>query len=218
LWGAAVLCGAALSLAVEASWSVAGWPAAVAIALIAADLGWQTQFFADLVWNPHFGLVFMVATAATAWTVATGRYGWWPLVVGCASVAAQCHLLYAVTAVALVVLAPIIGLVGGHRPLRWRWAVVGLVVGALCWAVPLGQEIVGHPGNLTLVLGSGKGHARVGVSFGLHALATAVAPRPVWLSSFPFLSVPQYVDRHSGRGVSPAPPGCHPRRPPRPAR
>jgi hypothetical protein len=130
--------------------------------------------------------------------VATGRYGWWPLVVGCASVAAQCHLLYAVTAVALAVLAPVIGLVGGRRPLRWRWIVVGLVVGAVCWVVPLVQEVVGRPGNLSLVLGSGKGHARVGASFGLHALATAVAPRPVWLSSFPFLSVPQYVESHSG--------------------
>ena len=90
LWGVALVCGASLSLAVEAVWSVKGWPAAVAVAVVVADVGLgQTQMFTDLVWNPHFGLVFLIASAATAWVVACGRFGWWPLVVVFASVAAR---------------------------------------------------------------------------------------------------------------------------------
>jgi hypothetical protein len=76
LWGAALMCGGALSIAVEAAWSVKGWPAAVTVALLVADLGWQNQLFNDLAWNPHFGLVFLIAAGATAWAVASGRFGW----------------------------------------------------------------------------------------------------------------------------------------------
>jgi hypothetical protein len=198
MWGAALVCGIALSLSVEAAWSVRGWPAAVAMALIAADLGWQTQVFADLVWNPHFGLVFMTGAAATGWAVVSGRVGWWPLTVLFASVAAQCHLLYAVPAVGLALLAPVVALALDRRPSRWRWLVAGVVVGAVCWAVPLGQQVFGHPGNLSLVAGSGSSRPRVGAGFGLHALATAVSPRPVWLSTFPFLTVPHFLHSHSG--------------------
>jgi hypothetical protein len=199
IWGAALVCGAALSLSVEAGWSVKRWPACVAVALISADVAWQTQIFADLVWNPHFGLIFMMATAATAWAVASGRFAWWPLVVLFASVAAQCHLLYAVPSVALAVIAPLVALAGGLRPSRWRWAVVGMAVGAACWVLPLMQQVFGRPGNVTLILRSGSARARVGFAFGLHSLATAVAPKPVWLTPFPFLSVPKFLSTH---GVS----------------
>ncbi len=199
LWGATLVAGGALSIAVEAAWSVRGWPAALAVALVVADAGWQTQLFVDLVWNPHFGLAFMIGAGATAWAVASGRFGWWPLVVLFASVAAQSHLIYVIPAVALAVIAPLAGLAYGHRPRRWRWTLVGLSVGAACWVAPLAQQLFGHPGNLSLILDSGAGHARVGPVFGLHALATAVAPRPIWLTQYPltaFLWMPHYLNGH----------------------
>jgi hypothetical protein len=202
IWGAALMCGVALSLAVEAGWSVKGWPACVAIALVAADVGWKTQFFADLVWNPHFGLVFMTAAGATAWAVASGRFGWWPAAVFFASVAAQCHLVYAIPSVALVVVAPLAAFVCGQQIPRRRWIVVGLAVGAVCWVLPLGQQVFGHPGNMTLILDSGSARARIGLGFGLHSLATAVAPRPIWLSAYPFLSVPHFLEMHGGAGAA----------------
>ena len=201
MWGAALMCGGALSLAVEAGWSVKGWPACVAVALVAADVGWQTQFFADLVWNPHFGLVFMMAAGAGAWAVASGRFGWWPATVFLASVATQCHLLYAIASVALVLISPVTALACGQRPRRRRWIVVGLAVGAACWVLPLGQQVFGHPGNMSLILDSGSARARIGFGFGLHCLATAVAPRPIWLSAFPFLSVPHFLDTHRSIGA-----------------
>jgi hypothetical protein len=202
LWGAALVCGGALSLAAEAAWSVRGWPACLAVALVVADLGWQTQMFADPVWNPHFGLTFMIAAAAAAWAVASGRFGWWPLLVLSSSVAAQSHLIYVAPAVALAVIGPLAGLAYGHKPRRWRWPVVGLAVGAACWVAPLAQQAFGHPGNLSLVLGSGTAHTHVGLGFGLHSLATAVSPRPIWLTQYPYLAafgggMPHYLSSHA---------------------
>jgi hypothetical protein len=201
LWGAALVCGGALSLAAEAVWSVRGWPACLAVALVVADVGWQTQPYTDLVWNPHFGLVFMIAAGATAWVVVSGRFGWWPLVVLFASVAAQSHLVYALPSVALAAIAPLAGLAYRHRPTRWRWLVVGLVVAAACWVAPLAQEIFGHPGNMSLILDSGAGHPRAGLGFGLHSLATAVSPRPIWLTQYPYFvalgEMPRYLSDHS---------------------
>ena len=205
LWGAALICGAALSVAVEAAWSVKGWPAAVAMALLVADMGWQNQLLNDLAWNPRFGLVFLIAAGASAWAVASGRFGWWPLVVLGASVAAQCHLVYAITAIGLVVVAPLAALVYGHRPPRWRWLVVGLVLGAACWVAPLIQQVTGHPGNLSTVLHSGTAQASVGLGFGWHALATAVTLHPIWLTQFPYLisfadQMPHYLRGHAEAG------------------
>jgi hypothetical protein len=202
LLGAALLCGGALTVAVEAAWSVKGWPAAAAIALVVADVGWRTQLYTDLVWNPHFGLVFLIAAGATAWAVASGRFGWWPLTVLFASVAAQCHLVYAVTAVAVALVAPVAGLAYGHRPRRNRWFVVGALTGAACWTPPIVQEFLGHPGNLSLVVDSGTGRHAAGLGFGLHALATAASPGPIWLTGYPYSialanGIPRYVSHHA---------------------
>jgi len=201
-WGAAILCGVTLSISIEAVWSLRGWPAAVALALIVADIGWQTEMFSDVVWNPHFGLVFLVGAVAVAWVVASGRYGWWPVAVLFASVAAQSHLIYAFTAVGLAVLAPLVARLLGHRAQRMRWLVTGLVVGVVCWIVPLVQEIFGDPGNLTLVAESGSSRSQVGLGFGMHAFSTAVDPNPIWLTKIPFVAtltgkLPQYVESHA---------------------
>lgn len=119
--------------------------------------------------------------------------------------AAQCHLVYAITGVALVVVAPLAALVCGHRPPRWRWFVVGLVTGAACRVAPLAQEVTGHPGNLSVVLHSGAAQAPVGLGFGWQALATAVTLRPIWLTQFPYLisfvdQMPHYLRGHAGAG------------------
>ncbi len=202
LWGATLVCGVALSVAAEAAWAVKGWPACVAVALVAADVGWQTQLYSDVLWNPHIGLVCFGAAAVLAWAVASGRFGWWPPAVLFASLAAQCHFLYVIPAIVIAVAAPLFGLALGFRPPGRRWLVTGLGIGALCWLAPLAQEAFVRPGNLSLILQSGDGHPRIGTGFGLHALATAADPRPIWLTSFPYLSAlvnrtPQYITGHA---------------------
>lgn len=139
--------------------------------------------FDNLPWNPYFGVIFLVAAVATAWAVAAGRFGWWPVAVFFSSVSAQSHLVYAVPAIALAVVAPVVGLLEGNRPPRRRWLLVGL----FSWVPTLVQEVTTRPGNLSLIFGSNGLGPPVGIDFGLHALATAAAPRPIWLQAFPFL-------------------------------
>ncbi|MGH9079985.1 MAG: hypothetical protein ACRDYE_07930, partial [Acidimicrobiales bacterium] len=166
-----------------------------------------TQMFVHLVWNPYIGLVFLVTAAATSWVVAAGRFGWWPVAVLSASVSAQGHLVYAVAAVALVAVGPLVALANGHRPTRWRWLVMGVAVGVVCWTPPLVQQVFGSPGNLTLLLHADAARSPVGPGFGLHALSTAAAPYPIWLTKFPVLTalpdqMPHYLDGHGvGWGV-----------------
>ncbi|HXW38122.1 MAG TPA: hypothetical protein VEJ44_00395, partial [Acidimicrobiales bacterium] len=200
VWGSALVCGAALSLAAEALWSVVGWPGPVAVELVVADLSWQTHIFSHVDWNPYFGLVFLVATVAVGWAVAVGRFGWWPVTVFLASVSAQCHLVDTLTAVALVGAVPCVAYALGYRPRRWRWLIGGVAVAVLGWAAPLVQQWTTHPGNLSLILSS-PGSRRVGLGFGLHAMATAAAPDPIWLTKYPFLTtlvtgMPAYLEHH----------------------
>jgi hypothetical protein len=202
LWGAALACGIALSIAVEASYSAIGWPGAAFVALVTLDLNWKTHMFARLVWNPYVGLVFLMAATAIAWRVATGGFGWWPLAVLTASVAAQCHLSYVATAVGLVVAAPLIALLLGRRPERLRWIVVGGGVAFICWISPLIQELTSSSGNISALLRSDSDSRRAGTLFGLHALATATTAKPIWLTNYPFLTsldlqFPQYLEHHN---------------------
>ncbi|MBV8462015.1 MAG: hypothetical protein JO368_01880 [Acidimicrobiales bacterium] len=202
LWGAAVVAAVALSVAVEAARSVGGWIAAALVALAVADLGWRTPVFTNPAWNAYFGIAVLAAAAVVAWSVACGRFGWWPVAVLFASVAAQSHLFYAVPACLLVLVAPVIALLLGGRPTRWRWLPVGLAVAGLAWLPTIVQEIIGSPGNLTMVVRGPSAQAPVGLSFGMHALATAAAPRPIWLTDFPVVlglarGMPRYFDAHA---------------------
>jgi hypothetical protein len=202
LWGAALACGVVLSIAVEASYSAIGWPGAAFVALLTLDLNWKTEIFAHLDWNPYVGLVFLIAATAIAWRVATGGFGWWPLAVLTASVAAQCHLSYVATAVGLAVAAPLIALLLGRRPNRFRWIFIGGGIAFICWIAPLVQQLTSSPGNMTALLRSDSESRRAGALFGLHALATATTAKPIWLTDFPFLTsldlqFPNYLEHHN---------------------
>ncbi|HEY6625130.1 MAG TPA: hypothetical protein VIX85_14935 [Acidimicrobiales bacterium] len=181
LWGATLLCLVGVALAVEAAWAFRRATAAgvvvIAYAVVAAT---QAFVVVDPAWNISIGLVWFTTTAVLTVTVASGRLGWWPVLVGAASIAAQAHLEFAPAAVGLVLLGLGLGLARRPRPSRWGWLVGGLVVGAICWAAPLVDELTRRPGNFTVLwhwLGSG---ATQGGTFGFQALGAAVAPRPLW--------------------------------------
>ena len=182
LWGAAICCAVILSVAAEAAWARAGWIGCAAVAAVVVDLAWtEPEVFRHLVWNPYFGLVFFVASVVLALVVASGSLGWWPVLVLTASVASQCHLIFAITAVALALLAPAIGLIGGGRPVRARWLWAGVCVGVACWIAPFIQQFTGNPGNMTLLARTGRHQAGMGSTFGLQVLAGLSSPRPIWL-------------------------------------
>jgi len=110
LWGPAWWCAVVLSVALEAAWRCRGWPAAVLVVLAVLDLGWRTpSVFANPAWNASFAVLFLLAAVVLCWTVGTGSPRWWPVLVACASVVAQCHLFLVVPAFLLVVAGLFLG-------------------------------------------------------------------------------------------------------------
>lgn len=185
LWGAALLSGIALSVAIEALWSAGQWLAGAVVAFVVADyLCFAPTVVENVVWNAYFPIPFFIAAIALAWVVAGGSVGWSPVLVFAGSVAAQSQLIFALPAVALVVLAPILGLVLRGRPPRFRWLVVGLAVAGACWLAPLLQAL-GSDSNLSALATSTHGLPRLGPGWGLRVIGTAGSPSPLWLHALP---------------------------------
>lgn len=180
LWGAELFCVVAVNLAVGAAWAVMGWRAGIgAVVVLLATIAEVPALVIDPVWNPHFGLVWFLATAAIAWAVAAGRLGWWPALVVAASISTQSHLMFAIGSIGLVVIAPLVGLLGNRWVGWWLWA--GLTSGLLCWLAPLVEQVTSHPGNMSLVLElPHRSGPHEGLAFGLSSLAAVVGPSPVW--------------------------------------
>lgn len=185
LVGAAIVCGGASSLSIEALWHCRGWPAAIVVPLLMGDLFWQANLvFANLLWNAYFGLMFFIATVAVSWVVACGRRNWWPVLVFVASVAAQSHLMFAVPSMALVVLSPLIGR-SARTVERCRWLAWGVVVGVVVWTAPLVQEFTSRTGNMTELIRYGHSVPTTGVGYGLRMLTIAASPKPIMLTRYP---------------------------------
>ena len=187
LWGAALFCLVACSLAVEAAWSVLGAAGGLcASGLIVGLMLWIPGIAVTPSWNPWFGMVFFIAALAAAWAVMSGHRGWWPALVITASVAAQAHLMFTVPSGVLAILALIVGLADSIRGrLRYWWALAGLLAGAACWSAPLIQQFTSPDGNLGLLLRSSGATIgpRTGGAFSLKALSAAVQPVPIWWKS-----------------------------------
>ncbi len=203
LWGATLWCLVAASLIVEAAWAVGGvFPALAASAVVLGVAAWIPAVTMLPCWNPWLGLVFFIAALAAGWAVMSGRRGWFAAAVVTASIAAQTHLMFAIAAAAVVVLAFAVGLadtlrarkragqrLGSARLRRrvgywfagYRWAVVGIFVGIACWAAPLVQQFTANPGNMTALFSpQGPPLPRTSVNFGLEAISAAAQPPAYW--------------------------------------
>jgi len=179
LWGSALIVGLVLSVAVEAMWSVRRWLACVLVALAVADLAWTVpSVFGHQLWNANFGMAFLLASIVLAWAVALGSFGWWPVLVFTASVTVQAQLFYALVAVSLVIVCPFLGGWHSGRPRRFRWLMIGVGVGIVCWLPTLIQQVFGSFGNVTGLL-SAKGQASLGFTFGLGNLGGIAWPGPL---------------------------------------
>ena len=190
LWGSVVAVVIAMALAVEASWSVAGWRGAAAASGSVLVLGLaRTDVALDVAWNVWFGLFFLFTTVATGSAVATGRLRWWPVTVVAATVVVQCQAAFAPPAVAVCVLAPVIGVVAA-RPASGRTGLgglmVGSVVGAVLWVPPVVQQVTSGPGNLTLLARAARDSGpSIGVTAALRALGGATWLPPSWVHPLP---------------------------------
>lgn len=188
LWGSVLAAVVAIALSVEAAWSVAGWRggAATAGAVLVVALV-RPEVVLDPVWNVWFADLFLLAVFTTALAVATGHFRWWPVTVVVASVAVQAQAAYAPPALALCVVAPVLGLVLARRKsaFQWRWLVVGGSVGAVVWAAPVVQQLTGAPGNLSLLARASRAGPTIGMTGALRALGGATRLPPDWLHPLP---------------------------------
>jgi hypothetical protein len=185
LLGAAIACGGALSLSIEALWRHRGWVAGIIVPLLMVDLFWRTNLvFQNIVWNAYFGLMFFIASVCLGWVVACGRLKWWPALVFAASVAAQSHLIFAATSIALVVVSPLVGRVSGGV-LRLRYFLWGVLVGVALWIAPVAQQVAGRPGNMAEVLRYGRSLPSAGFGYGLRVLTISASPKPIMVTRYP---------------------------------
>ena len=185
LWGAAIACIVASSLAIEAAWSMCRWSGAViASAAVLVLVMTRPDLIADLVWNPTTGVFWLMATVACGCVAAVGRLGWWPVAVLSASISAQCHEFYAIPALAICLVSLLVGLAARRsrgQPLGGRWWIVAGLVSVGCWLAPLIQQATGRPGNLGLLLHAARGSSHLGLGTALGGLGAAVRPFPDWL-------------------------------------
>jgi hypothetical protein len=190
IWGSVLLWGLVLSLAIEAMWSSGYWIGCALIALGVIDLLWLApSVLENLAWNAYLPLPFLFAAMVTAFVVARGGFGWWPVLVFTASVAAQTHLLYLLPSVGLVLIAPILGLKAG-RPKRFRWLATGLGVAVLCWIAPLIQGLGANSNVTALARGTG-GIPTLGFGFGFRLLGDSAGAVPIWLHHAPTRFYPE---------------------------
>ena len=187
LWGAALWCMAAASLAIEAAWSILGEIGGLlASGIVLGMVAWDPLLVVKPYWNPCFAALFFLAALAACWAVMSGRRWWWPVLVITASVAAQAHLMFAIASAALALLALIAGLADAFRAKTgYQWAVTGFIVGAGCWAAPFIQQFTSRVGNLTALLHGQGGRQHMGLTFALKTLAAYTQPPPLWWGHLP---------------------------------
>ncbi|MHB1592579.1 MAG: hypothetical protein ACYCO9_07255 [Streptosporangiaceae bacterium] len=183
LWGAALWCMVAGSLAIEASRAVAGRIGVlVASGMILGIVAWSPKAAMLPYWNPWFGMMFFLAALAAGWAVLSGRSAWWPVLAVTGSVAAQAHLMYALAAACLLMIGFVAVVADSRGSGRYRWAVAGTVAGLACWLAPLIQQFTVRSGNISRLLGvlRAGGTAGAGLGFGLRALAAGSQPPAYW--------------------------------------
>ncbi|MGD1051256.1 MAG: hypothetical protein ABR947_09315 [Solirubrobacteraceae bacterium] len=176
---------------------------AIGIALMCQSLA--SESFHD-VWNPAAALFPFLLLVFLCWSLACGEHRLLPWVVLVASFVTQTHLTYVAPTAGLLLIG-VGGLVvrrvvarrrggaskepqpsgprargGEHVSVLWRWVLAAVLVGAVCWAPPLLDELEHSPGNLTLVVRTTSDRGTtLGSSIGANAVVDAIGWKPWWL-------------------------------------
>jgi hypothetical protein len=205
MWGAALWCMVAASLAIEAAWSaLGGLGGFISAAVILGALASRPLIALQPFWNPWFGTMFLLAALAASWAALSGNRWWWVVLVVTASVASQAHLVFALPSVALVVVTLLVGLVDSLRAKSgYWWVVAGLIAGAGCWYAPFIQQLTGRPGNLAGLLDNQGNGPVTGATFGLKSLTASIQPPPLWWTvSSHVPAATRIADRPAGFAVA----------------
>jgi hypothetical protein len=198
MWGAALWCMVAASLAIEAAWSaLGGLGGFIGAAVILGALASRPLIALQPFWNPWFGAMFLLAAIAASWAALSGNRWWWVVLVVTASVASQAHLVFALPSIALVAVTLVVGLVDSLRAKSgYWWALAGLIAGAGCWYAPFIQQLTGRPGNMAGLLNNQGNGPVTGATFGLKTLTASIQPPPLWgTTSSPVPAATRIADR-----------------------
>jgi hypothetical protein len=156
--------------------------AAIALALMCRSLSPETLHD---VWNPSVALLPFTLLIFVSWSLACGERRLLPLAVALASFTAQSELVFVAPSLGALTLG-MVGLLStpAGRMGAWRWWLAGLGTFLACWSFPIAEELLGHPGNLTLVAEAAFSHGpTIGMSAGWHALVRGIGLTPWWLTS-----------------------------------
>jgi hypothetical protein len=129
-----------------------GWLTVVVTASLAV-YAWRLAPLLVSPWNPHVVVLPLAALVVVAAAVASGDIGLLPIGVGLASFVMQTHLGVVPTAVAVCAVAALAAWpVAADAIGRRRRAMIAAAgVAAVLWAVPLGEQLSGAPGNMTAI-------------------------------------------------------------------
>ncbi|HEX7133813.1 MAG TPA: hypothetical protein VF228_14650 [Iamia sp.] len=168
LWASAVVAAGLSAAAMVASVRLAarrGGPAlalAVGLGLVLSARAINPANLAST-WNPALGVMPLVLLVLLSWSIGVGEVRLLPVAVLVLSFCAQAHTALAVACLPVLAIGVVAGLTPAVRRgvsalrARERWRpgpaarAVGIaaVVAAGCWALPLVDQAVGDPGNLT---------------------------------------------------------------------
>lgn len=167
-----------------------GVAAVVAVGCLALIRALGPVSFAEI-WNPWVGLAPLLLLVFLVWSVIDGDRWMLPFVALVGSFTLQSHLSLLFPSLALLALA--VGWGWGPAVVRRRWrsvpwwplGVAGIVV-AICWALPIVDQLTGDPGNATLLVRSGQEPGgRGGVEAVRATLWRGLGIPPTWLRGEP---------------------------------
>lgn len=192
--GVAVLNALAVVLAATFANRIGG-PRLVALTGVAAGgVAWSmgSVMLADI-WQPHALLLPFLALVVLAIALGAGDATALPWAVFVGSVIAQAHLSYAVLVPGVLFAGLAWGVLGlrgrGTPPLkrqvqrrRWRRAfAVGVVVGLLCWAQPVWDQVARDGNLVTVATNAGGGDEAVGPTAGVRLAGSVLGEPTGWL-------------------------------------
>ena len=168
-----------------------GGPGMVAWAMAAsAGLAWTmgSELLFDP-WQPHALLFPFLAFLFAVWSMVEGDVLALPVAVGLASLVVQSHLSYAVL-VPLLALVGVAGLIRSgrdlaetsarSRPRRGRAVGVAVVVGVVCWAQSVVDQVTGEGNLLALATNASSGEAKIGAGMATRLTAWVLSVPPFW--------------------------------------
>jgi hypothetical protein len=131
----------------------AGYLLAVAVLGVVGLFAWRIAPVLTSAWNPHIIVFAMMALIVAAGDTIAGAASTLPVVAALASLVGQSHVALVPSALAIGGVA-VIGAIAGSRRTEHATGIIRALLAALAvlvvlWALPIVEQLTGHPGNIS---------------------------------------------------------------------